>query len=133
MRSRDFQKIFKIFNWKLRNFHAWLRKNCNLYQNNDWRIWKRVSRSRRECLMKVYWYGYKMGFHNSSKLVKSAIIPNQKPLIVLKQFLYNIHFFDTWFWKEFLILFCFLYKNSLNTIDGFWFWFIADFTNLVES
>ena len=83
--------------------------------------------------MKVYWYGYKMGFHNSSKLVKSAIIQNQKPSIVLKQFLYKKHFFDTWFQEEMSISISYLYKNSLNTIDGFWFWLNADFTNLVES
>ena len=50
----DFQKIFKIFNWKFRNFHAWLRKNCWSRINSDWRIWKRASRSRREGIMKVY-------------------------------------------------------------------------------
>ena len=42
--------------------------------------------------MKAYKYGYKlyyMALHDSTKLVKSSFIQNQKPLFVLKELLYN--------------------------------------------
>ena len=82
------------------NFNALLRKYSLLNLKSDWPMWKRTSRSISLGIMKVYWYGFDRGFHDSTKSVKSAFIKNQKPYIVLKEFLYNKHNTGHYFSKE---------------------------------
>ena len=69
----------KFLNFKFWNFNALLWKYCFSNLKSDWLIWKRASRSCPLGIMKVYYFGYNMDFHDSTKLVKSAFIQNQKP------------------------------------------------------
>ena len=86
-------KFPEIFNSKFWNFNALLRKYSLLNLKSDWLMWKRTSRSISLGIMKVYSYGFDRGFHNSTKSVKSTFIKNQKPYVVLEEFLYNKHIF----------------------------------------
>ena len=96
-------------------------------------MWKRTSRSISLGIMKVYWYGFDRGFHDSTKSVKSAFIKNQKPYIVLKEFLYNKHNTGHYFQKNLKENMLLIWKFFQDNVCFLIFLINADLTDLVES
>ena len=104
------------------NFNALLRKYSLLNLKSDWPMWKRTSWSISLGIMKVYLYGFDRGFHNPTKSVKSTFIKNQKPYVVLEEFLYKKHIFFQILLKN-NVRYCAYYIRILSKqcmVSDFW-------------